>query len=139
PQCQRVGLGGGITVFKSEHRLFRQARIEHLEARLLLAEMIERGVAFLGVLIEQHRVALRKGAAFAVLARQADRMPFLQQGTESERLGGSPVDPLAGLDRLGAVVEETLHRLVDAETRRNDSDLLADLAQGLSRNAGIAT
>jgi len=39
-------------------------------------------------LIDQHRVALREGAALGVLARQADRMAFEQQRAERQRLGG---------------------------------------------------
>ena len=143
PQRQRVRLGGGIAVFETEHGLFRQARIEHLEARLAFAEMIERRVALLGLLIEQHRMALREGAALRILAGQADRMALLEQRAEGKRLGGRPIDALAGLDRLGALIEETLNRLVDVEVLRNRRDLLADLAQFLGvrrrycRGAGL--
>ena len=73
PQRQRVRLGGRIAVLEAEHGLFRQHRIEHFEARLLGAEMVERRVALLGLLIEQHRMALRERAALAVLAGQAHR------------------------------------------------------------------
>jgi hypothetical protein len=51
-------------------------------------------------------VALRERAALGILAGQAHRMAFLQQRAERQRLAGRPVDALAGLDRLGAVVEE---------------------------------
>ena len=129
PQRQRVRLGGGIAVLEAEHGLFRQHRVEHLEARLLAAEMVERRVAFLGFLIEQHRMALREGAAFRILAGQAHPVAFLEQRAEGERLGGRPVDALAGLDRLGAVIEEALDGLVDVEALRDARDLLADLAQ----------
>ena len=74
--------------------------------------MIERRVALFGVLIEQHRMALREGAALAILAGQPHREAFLEQRAEGERFGGRPVDVLAGLDRLGAVVEEALDGLV---------------------------
>ena len=138
PQRQRVRLGGGIAVFEAEHGLFRQARVEHFEARLVGAEMVERRVAFLGLLIEQHRMALREGAALRILAGQADRMAFLEQRAEGERFRGGPVDALAGLDRLGAMIEEALDRLVDVEALRHGRDLLADLAQLADVDAGIA-
>src|ERR1044071_4916403 len=104
---------------------------------MTLTKMVEGRVTLLGVLIEQHRVALREGAAFAVLSRQAHRVAFFQQATEGKRLSRGPIDSLAGLDRLCAVVEETLDRLMDLEIRRNHRDLLADRAQLLDRNAGI--
>ena len=68
PQGQRVRLGERIAVFEAEHRLFRQHRIDDLEARLAVAEVVERRVAVLGLLVDQHRMALREGAALAVLA-----------------------------------------------------------------------
>ena len=35
PQRQRVRLGERVAVFEAEHRLFRQHRVDDLEARLL--------------------------------------------------------------------------------------------------------
>ena len=64
--------------------------------------MVERDVAVLGLLVDQHRMALREGAALAVLAGEPHRMAVEQQRAEGERLGGRPVDALAGLDRLAA-------------------------------------
>src|SRR5260221_14676128 len=65
-------------------------------------------------------------------------MAFLEQRAESECFTRRPVDAFAGLDRLGAVVEKTLDSLVDLEARRNDRDLLADLAQDFDCDAGVA-
>ena len=138
PQRQRIRLGGRIAVFEAEHGLFRQARVEHLVARLAFAQMVERRVALLGLLIEQHRMALREGAALAVLPGQPHRMAFLEQRAEGERFGRRPVDALAGLDRLGAMIEKALDGLVDVEALRHRRDLLADLAQLGERDAGIA-
>ena len=42
-------------------------------------------------------------------------MALEQQRAEGERLAGRPVDALAGLDRLAAVVEEALDGAVDVE------------------------
>ena len=72
--------------------------------------MVQRRVALLGVLIDQHGVALREGAALAVLAGQAHRMALDEQRAESQRLARRPVDAVAGLDRLAPVVEEALDR-----------------------------
>ena len=106
PQDERVRLGERIAVFEAEHRLFRQHRIDDFVARLPVADVVQRDVARFGLLIDQHRMALRERAALAVLARQANRKALVQQRAEGERLGGRPVDPLADLDRRAAVLEE---------------------------------
>ena len=90
PQRQRIRLRGRIAVFEAEHGLFREHRVEHFVARLVVAQMIERRVARLGPLIEQHRMALREGAALGILARQPHRMAVEQQRAEGQRLGRSP-------------------------------------------------
>ncbi len=99
PQRQRIRLGERIAVFEAEHRLFREHRVDDLVARLAVADVVERDVARFGLLVDQHRVALREGAALAVLAGQTHREAFVEQRAERQRLGGRPVDALAGLDR----------------------------------------
>ena len=115
PQRQRVGLGERIAVFEAEHRLLGEHRVDDLVARLPVADMVERDVARLGLLVDQHRMALRERAALAVLAGQAHREAFVEQRAEGQRLAGRPVDALAALDRRAAVVEEALDGLVDVE------------------------
>src|SRR5262245_53272097 len=83
-------------------------------------------------------MALRERAAFAVLSRQAHRRPLGQQRAERERLAGRPIDPLAGLDRLAPVVEESLDRAVDVEVLGDRRDLAADLLERIERHAGVA-
>ena len=103
-----------------------------------VAQVVERDVAGLVLLIDQHGMALREGAALAVLAGEPHRMAIEQQRAERERLAGRPVDALAGLDRLAAIIEEALDRAVDVEILRRRGDLAADLLQRLERDAGIA-
>ena len=138
PQGQRVRLREGVAVLEAEHRLLRQHRVDDLVAGLVLADVVERGVALLVLLIDQHRVALREGAALHVLAGEAHAMALEQQRAEGERLGHRPVDALAGLHHLLAVVEEALDRAVDVEALRNRGERLADLLDGLDRIAGLA-
>ena len=92
PHRQRIRLGQRIAVLEAEHRLFGQQRVDDLVMALVAAEVIERRVAAFVLLIDQHRMALREGAALGVLAGQADVMAFLQQRTERQRLAGCPVD-----------------------------------------------
>ena len=65
-------------------------------------------------------------------------MALEQQRAEGERLGHGPVDALAGLQHLLAVVEEALDRAVEVEALRHRGERLADLLQGLDRDAGLA-
>src|SRR5215470_6915470 len=65
-------------------------------------------------------------------------MVFEQQGTERERLGRCPIDAFAGLDRLAAVVDETLQGPVQVETLRYRRDLRPDLFERRERDAGMA-
>ena len=138
PQRQRVRLGGRIAVLEAEHGLFRQQRVDDLEAALLAAEVVERVVTLLGLLVEDHRMALRERAALGVLAGQAHAMAFLEQRAERQRLAGRPIDAFTGFDRLGAVVEKALHRAVDVEAVRHPGDGLADCLELVDRQAGIA-
>ena len=138
PQRQRVRLGGRIAVFEAEHGLFREHRVQHLVARLRVAQMIERRVARLGALIEQHRMALREGAALGILSGQPHRMAVQQQRAEGQRLAGRPVDAFAGLDRLAPVFEEARDGAMDLEIVRHAGDLLADLLQLGDIDAGDA-
>src|SRR5208337_3755095 len=138
PHDERVRLGQRIAVFEPEHRLFRQHRVDDLVPRLAVADVVERDVARLGVLVDQHRMALRERAPFAVLAREPNRKAFVEQRGEGERLGGRPVDALSARDRVPAIFEEAQNRLVDVEGfgRRGDSG--ADLLQPLDADAGLA-
>ena len=119
PQGQRVGLGQRIAVFEAEHRHFGEHRIDDLVIGLAVADVVQRDVAGFGLLVDQHRMALREGAALRILARQAHRLALVEQRPEGQRLAGRPVDPLAGLDHLAAVVEEAADGLVDLEPLRD--------------------
>src|SRR6266576_63551 len=96
---------------------------------LVVAEMVERRVAALVFLVDQHRMALREGAALGILARQPDVMAFLQQGAERQPLPGRPVDADAAVDRLGAGFQEPLYGAVNPEAVRHLGDLAADIPE----------
>jgi len=55
-------------------------------------------------------MALRERAALAVLSGKPHGKSLDQQRAERQRLGGRPVDALARLDRLGAIVTKTITR-----------------------------
>jgi hypothetical protein len=68
-------------------------------------------------------MALREGAALAILTGKTDAMPSSQQRAEGQRLGGRPVDAGAGVDHLAAVVEEALDGRWTLEAFRHGGDL----------------
>src|SRR3954469_9299733 len=103
---------------------------------LVAAKMIERGVAALVLLIDQHRVPLREGAALAILSRQADVMTFLQQRAERQRLAGCPVDAGTAVDCLGPVFQEPLNGAMNPEAIGHLRDLAPDVLQYGYINAG---
>src|SRR5215207_1099787 len=105
---------------------------------LVVAEMVERRVATLVFLVDQHRMALRKRAALAVLSRQPDMMAFLHQRTERQRLAGRPVDADAIVDRFRTIFQETLDGAVNPETIRHLGDLTPDILEDVDVDAGDA-
>ena len=62
PNHQRVRIIGGVTIFKRQHRLFRQDRVDHHKRRLVLHHVFQRHkaafVVALAVLVVDHRVAV---------------------------------------------------------------------------------
>ena len=71
PDRQRVRLGARVAVLETEHRFFRQDRVDDDERRLAVGHVAQRHVGavvpLLAVLVVQHGVAVHEGAAPAVL------------------------------------------------------------------------
>jgi len=65
-------------------------------------------------------------------------MAFEQQRAERQRLAGRPVNAVPGVDRLAAVVEKPIERLVQVEVRRQRGDLRSDLLELCDLDAGRA-
>ena len=70
------GIGEAVAVFEADHRGFRKRAVDDLERRLSGADVVDRDVAFFGLLVDQHGVALREGAAPAVLTGHPDMGAF---------------------------------------------------------------
>ena len=77
--------------------------------------MLQREIAFLGLLIDQGGMALAEGAALGILARQADIEAVVQQGAEGQRFAGRPVEAFAGLEHLGLGFQLARDGLVQVE------------------------
>src|ERR1700692_587147 len=100
--------------------------------------MIERRVAALVLLVEQHRMARRECAALGVLAGQPNPVPRWQHQAEGERLAGRPIDIGAGLDRFAAAIKKPIERAMQVKTLRQRCDLVADLLELCDLDAGMA-
>src|ERR1700722_4639043 len=68
PDHQIVRAGRGIAVLETGHSFFRQYRVDHREARLAVPYVLQRNETPAGVLIMQHRVAVKKPPATPFLA-----------------------------------------------------------------------
>ncbi len=138
PQDERGRVGEAVAVFEADHGRFRERAVDDLERRLSGADMVDRDVAFFGLLVDQHGVAMREGAAPAVLTGHPDMGPLGAQRGDRQRLGGRPVDAFAGFDR-GALCFQLAGDLgVEAKALRHRHEAAPDLPQRLAGNAGIA-
>src|SRR5690606_16390057 len=112
--------------------------VDDLVICLLRPEMVERNVTVLVPLIVEYGVSLGEGPAFRILAGKPYRIALEQDRAEGESLGGRPVDALAGLDHLLAVVEEPADGAVDLKVLRHFGELAADFLERLDRHGGLA-
>ena len=104
---------------------------------LLVPHVVERDEAGFVLLVDQHRMALREGAALAVLAGEPDAVALVEQGREGKRLAHGPVDVLAGVDGFPPIVEQALDRLVEVEALRHGGQAMADLDEARAIDAGL--
>ncbi len=138
PDSDRIGLGQRIAILEPEHRLFGKQRVDDLVARLIVREIVERSECGFVFLIVEHRMALRERAALDILPRKADRVTIIEKRSESQRLGGGPVDALALGNHLLAVVEEPLDGAVGMKIARNRRQLLAKRFEPVHLDTGDA-
>src|SRR6202007_1041176 len=115
-----------------EHRRLGERAVDDLERPLTLADVVQGDVALLGLLVDEHGMALRERAAAAVLAGEADEGALGAERAEGERLASRPVDPLAALDRLLLRLELPGDLAVEVEAFGDAAQRGADLAQQLA-------
>ena len=126
PNHQGVGVVRRVTVFKTEHRLFRQDGVDHRERRLAFCGVLQGHVVALvpafAVLVMDHRVAVREGATPAVLAGQANRVAAGHQRRKSHVLAHAPVHRQFATAHRGAVVINLFYQRVRRHGRRDGGD-----------------
>ena len=100
PHDQSIGLGKAVAIFKAQDRIFREHGIDDLILALSLTDIVERVIALFGILIDQPRVAVTKGAARAVLSGQAHRVALCEQGAKGQSLACGPINAFAAAQRF---------------------------------------
>src|SRR6266853_2841285 len=113
PHHQLVGLRGRIAVLEAEHGLLGEHRVDDEEIALVGSDIAQgdvgAGVPFLAVLVVQHRVAVKEGAATAVLPGKADRESVFEKRGIREVLRHAPVDRHLPLPHKAPVGDDLLH------------------------------
>ena len=113
PHDQSIGLGQAVTIFKAQDRIFGKHRIDDLILALSFTDIVERVIALLGILIDQARMAVAKGAACTILPGEPHWMALCQQGAKGQSLACGPINPFAAAQRFGFGIQHTLHGFMD--------------------------
>ena len=138
PQHEGFGVGDGIPVLEAEHRDFGEGAVDDLELGLVLAQMIQRDVALLRLLVDEHGVALGKRAAAGILAGKPHPRALDKQGPEGKRLGRRPVDALAALDHPALGVEQAQDAAMHVEILGRPGQRQPDFLENLDARHRIA-
>ena len=115
PEDERFGVVAGEAVLEAEDGGFGEEGVVDLELCLALAKVLEGDVLLFGLDIGEDGVALVEGAAFGVLAGEADGGSGLDEGGEGDELGHAVVEEALAGAHLRALLEELLDLGVDVE------------------------
>ena len=94
-----------------------------------LADVIDRDVALLGLLIHEHRVPVRERTAAAVLPGETDVGSLGTQCADRQRFGGRPIDAVTGFDRGALRFQLSGDLAVEVKAIRNRDEAMPNLAQ----------
>ncbi|KAI3492962.1 hypothetical protein L1887_42337 [Cichorium endivia] len=114
-----------------------ERRVADHKRRLALADVLERGIGALVLLVVEHRVPLGEGAALDILAGETDVVALERERTKGERLTGAHVDVLALVHGLETRLEDTAEVAVDGEVLRVAGDGLADVLERFLLDTGV--
>ena len=92
PDGQGARFRCGIAIFEGQYRFFRQHGVPDAEAALPVVDMLQRSPGRPVGLVVDHRVAMEEGAATGVFTGQANRDPFVNQRSVSQRFCAAPVE-----------------------------------------------
>lgn len=135
PHVEAVGVLEGVTVLETEDTILGEGRVRDDELALVLADVLERSVGVLSLLVVEDGVALREGTTLNILTGDTDVVALSDEGTEGKSLSGSPVNTLTLNNGLGAVGENTLQVAVGLEALRSAANDGTNVLKGLLINS----
>lgn len=113
-----------------------QGRVGDDKGALILADVLQRSVRRLGLLVVQDGVTLREGTTLDILSGDADVVALCHETTERESLGRRPVDALTLVNSLLAVGQDTLEVTVHVAALGGTADLVSDVPQQVRVDGG---
>ena len=141
PDHQLKRLRGGVTVLEPEHRFLRQQRIDDDKIGLLAIDVLQRnigaGIPFFAVLVVHHRVAVREGAAPAILPAHAHRMAGRDQRRVREIFRHAPIERQFAAAHFAARFQQFFHRHVAFEIGRNLREAFGVMFQRIERHSRV--
>ena len=137
PQYQGFGFGGGEAVFESQHSELGQQRIEHAKIRPRRANAAKRHKLFAVFLVMQHRMAMKKRAASAVLTGQPHRVAFVHQRGVSHGFRKTPVHRQRVVRHLVPVLHDFGDTRMQFKTFRNLLDNRVQLLDFIRADASV--
>jgi hypothetical protein len=113
-------------VLESEHRFLGEHGIDHQEASLVAAEVLQRYVGplvpALAILVVQDRVTVRERAAPYILPREPHVVAVGEQRAVGKRFRHAPIHPSLALRHVAAVVHDARDRRMQLEAFGNRSE-----------------
>jgi hypothetical protein len=115
PHNKRIWRGQRVTVLEAETTKLRQGRVRDNKLALVLADVLERSIGSLALLVVEDGMALREGTTLNILTGNTDVVTLRDERTEGQSLSCRPVNVLALINSLDPVVKDTLQVAVNVE------------------------
>ncbi len=129
PHHQRFGIVPAVAVLESQYARLGERGIIDFAARLALCDVFERNVLLLVLDIEQHGVALVKGAASRILPGQANRYSGFHQASKRQRFSHAVVHQSLARTHLGPLLQQLFDLGMDVEVRGIGRELRGNFAE----------
>ena len=113
PDDEPLRIGRRVAVLERQHRILGQHGIDDLERPLIVLHMLQRnprsGIPLFPILVVQHGVPVREGAAPDVLARDPHAIAVVEERRIGKCFGHSPIERKLSFTHGLAVVDDLLH------------------------------
>ena len=139
PEDKSVRVSRGVALLETKDGVLRQVTVRSNECarRVVLGNAVDGHVVSVSVLEEDVSVSVRESTSFDILARETNMVTFVNQSSEGESLGSSPVDTFARGNGLLTSLEDLDDLRVELAIGRQLSDLLSDRLQAIDVNTSV--